>query len=263
MELDQGAVSVVVVDDDQHTCETMARLLNRSGYQATPLFDGQAALAHVMGQDPELLLIDHLMPGLSGTEVIEKLAGFHLRTVSVLFTGMNDKEVVRNAFRAGAVDVVFKPISLQSLIQVVEQALALARESQELDRCLHQLKDAMTRLFPSTQMPVVTESSRNAVIQIGELEIDQEQRRVFCDGQPCDLTALEFAILLHLARRANQVVTHQSLARAARGYRPERWVAQVFAKQHIRNIRRKIGDNAQSPRFIHTVHSQGYRLAIL
>jgi len=261
---EQNGVSLVVVDDDRSVCEMMARQLRRYGYHTTSLFDGLSALEHVRGLEPDVLLIDQGMPGLSGTEVIEKLTREKLRTASVLFTAMDSKEVVRNAFKAGAVDVLFKPVLPRHLSQAIEDAVTHARQNAEHGRCLRQLKDVVGRLSSSEeQLDATAESAPDAPIHVGELVVDQAQRLVFCGGNPCDLSPLEFRVLLQLARCANQVVTHQSLAMAARGRCPERWEAREFTKQHIRNIRRKIGDSAQNSKFIHTIHSEGYRLSLL
>jgi len=221
--------SVLIVDDDPILRELLSEQLRSAGYDALCEPDGAAGLRAAASANPDLVVLDVMMPGLSGWEVCERLRA--ASPVPIMMLTARDDEIDKlRAFRLGADDYVTVPCSFAEVV---------ARIGAMLKRC---------RRGASASEP----------FRGGNLVVDLERRCVTVDRQPMDLTALEFRLVATLARRAPGPVDLDTLVSAAWGEAAEGGFEQV--KHHIWALRRKLEADPGNPRHLITVRGVGYRL---
>jgi PAS domain S-box-containing protein len=223
---------VLVVDDEAQVLRFVQRALDEAGYRPISARDGGEAVRMVEGEEPDLVLMDVNLPGQDGLEVLRRIREFS--GVPVIFlTAVNDAEQAAHALRSGADDWVTKPFVPDELLARIEAAL---RRRVLADR-----------------------TEVRAPYRNGALEIDFADRRVTVDGEQVPLSATEYKLLLELASNAGRVLTHDQILHNVWG--PEYSGASELVRSFIRNLRRKLGDDARNPRYILTEPQVGYRMA--
>jgi DNA-binding response OmpR family regulator len=219
---------VLVVDDEPPIVELISGYLAREGFAVSAAHDGLSAVEAVRRSDPDVVILDVMLPGLDGLEVCRRIRTFS--DAYVLMLTARDEEIDRVVgLTVGADDYLVKPFSPRELVARVKVLLRRPRR------------------------PVET-----AAPAPPGLEVDVPRRTVRVDGASVDLTALEFELLAALARDPGVVVGRQALLDRAWG--PEYVGDDHLVDVHIGNLRRKLGDDPSSPRFIETVRGFGYRL---
>ncbi len=227
---DNARGSVLVVDDEPTIAEVVARYLERAGYRTRVAADGLEAIAAAADRRPDLVVLDLMLPGLDGLEVMRRLREHDRDRIAVILLTAKGEESDRVAgLRLGADDYVVKPFSPAELVARV-------------DAVLRRL-DASPAQEPSLVM--------------GELDIDPSARRVFVAGQEVQLTQREFDVLLFLARHPGQVFSRNQLMDAIWQYSFYTDTSTVTV--HIRRLRSKIEADPSRPRHIQTVWGVGYR----
>ena len=222
---------VLAVDDEPQVLRYLQRSLDEAGYQPIVTSDPSQVVKLVELEEPDLVLLDLRLPGTSGFELLKRIREFSGVPVIFLTASDRDEDTVR-ALRMGADDYITKPFSPSEL---------LARIGAALRRRL--LPDLM-----EVQPPFV----------LGDLRINFAERRVTVGGQEVSLSATEYKILYELATHAGRVLTYDQILRRVWGeeYSGETELVRSF----IRNLRRKLGDDAHHPRFIFTERQVGYRM---
>ena len=218
---------VLVVDDDPSIREALDRALRLEGFAVSARPEGQAALDAVEQRPPDVLVLDVMMPGISGVEVVRRLrAGGHELPICVL--SARDELADRvEGLRAGADDYLVKPFELEELV---------AR--------LH----ALLRRRPDR--PAVP-------VEVGDLRIDPARRKVSRGGRDVELTGREFELLEALARHAGIVLSRTQLLEQVWGYYFE--VDGNVVDQFVSYLRRKLEAGGEE-RMIHTVRGVGFVL---
>jgi DNA-binding response OmpR family regulator len=234
---------ILVADDEASIRDVVQYALEREGHRVETVKNGREALerfgAGRAGQAPglapdlvpDLLILDVLMPELDGLSACRKLR--ERSDVPVIFLSSRGEEVDRIlGLELGGDDYLTKPFSPAELVARVQALLRRQRALRPLER--------------------------HGVIHTGDLAIDSARRVITVGGLPVELTALEFAILAALARDPGVVLARQQLLDAAWGidFLGDEHVLEV----HVGNLRRKLGDDPASPRYIETVRGTGYRL---
>ena len=215
---------ILVVDDDPEMLRYVQDALAEAGY--TPVLSGDAEeLAGLIGRHrPALVLLDLLLPGTGGIELLEGVP--ELADLPVIFiSAYGREETMVRALDAGAADYLVKPFSAAELTARVRAALR-GRAGAE---------------------PFV----------LGDLTIDYERRLVTLAGRPLELTATEYELLRTLSVNAGRVVTYEVLLRQAWG---ERRGVPAHVRTFVKRLRRKLGDDAARPAYILTEHRVGYRM---
>jgi DNA-binding response OmpR family regulator len=231
---------ILVVDDEPPIVELLTGYLEREGWLVDTAGDGPAALEAVRRLDPDLVVLDVMLPGLDGVEVCRQLRAFS--DAYVLMLTARGEEIDRiMGLTVGADDYLVKPFSPR---EVVARIKALLRRP---------------RRGPGNGAGAggAGGSSPAGTAPPG-LEIDEGRRIVRVDGSPADLTALEFNLLAVLAREPGIVVGRQAIL-------DELWGLEFAGDDHlvdvhIANLRRKLGDDPARPRFVETIRGVGYRL---
>lgn len=223
----QGArTRVLVVDDEQPIRELVRGYMAREGFTVVTAEDGVQALELLRADEPDVVVLDLMLPGLDGIEVCRRLRTFS--DAYVLMLTARDEEIDRIVgLSIGADDYMTKPFSPRELVARVK---ALLRR-------------------PRGAPPVVPPG----------LGLDLGRRRASVDGSPTELTFLEFELLAALARDPGIVVSRQQLLDRV-------WGADFVGDDHLLDVhigklRRKLGDDPAAPRFIQTVRGVGFRLA--
>jgi DNA-binding response OmpR family regulator len=221
--------SILVVDDEPTIGEVVSAYLQRAGYETRVALDGPSALEAVADRSPDLIVLDLMLPGIDGLEVMRRVRD---RTGAViLLTAKGDESDRVIGLRLGADDYVVKPFSPAELVARVDAVL----------RRVNTVAD---------QAPTLT---------IGELEIDPSSRRVTRAGEDMALTAREFDLLHFLARHPGRAFTREELMDHVWQYSFYTDTSTVTV--HIRRLRAKLEADPDAPRWIETVWGVGYRFS--
>ena len=223
--------SILVVDDEPTIAEVVARYLDRAGYRTAIAHDGDQALASADRSRPDLVVLDLMLPGVDGLEVMRRLRGTAVPPGVILLTAKGDESDRVIGLRLGADDYVVKPFSPAELV---------ARVDAVLRRVERPMQDAE---------PLV----------VGEIRIDPAAREVTVAGEPVVLTQREFDLLLFMARHPHRVFSRNQLMDAVWQYSFYTDTSTVTV--HIRRLRSKLEQDPRHPRHLETVWGVGYRFA--
>jgi two-component system response regulator ResD len=222
--------SVLVVDDEPTIAEVVARYLERSGYRTQIATDGLQAVAAAARHRPDLVVLDLMLPGLDGLEVMRRLREQDRDRIAVILLTAKGEESDRViGLRLGADDYVVKPFSPAELVARVDAVLRRIDTSPE----------------------------REAPLELASMTIDPGARRLFVDGSEVPLTQREFELLLFLARNPGRAFSRNQLMDAVWQYAFYSDTSTVTV--HIRRLRSKIEADPSRPAHIQTVWGVGYR----
>jgi len=220
---------ILVVDDDPHIRDLIRFALRKEGFEVAEAKDGQAALDMHKRAQPDLVILDILMPELDGTEVCRRLR--KEAATPIIFLSSKDEELDRIVgLELGGDDYVTKPFSPRELVARVK---------------------AVLRRRPADLPP---EAPRR--IRTGALSLDLDAFTAQWDGAPLTLTVTEFGILRALAMHPGRVLTRDNLMDAA--YDDRRFVSDRTIDSHVRRIRAKLRAAGGNP--LETIHGLGYKL---
>ncbi len=230
--LKQSSTRILVVDDDADTCTLIADILEEDGYEVSPYFCGEDALAALSRESFALILSDIKMPRITGIDLLLHVRRMGLDTEVILMTAYASLQTAIQALRGEAFDYLIKPFSLSELRQRVRQA------AQKQPTAVH----------------------RHAVMHYRDLSIDQSARRVWKGEREIKLTRLQFDVLAHLFNHQGCAISlQQLLERVWDCDQPgERSITTV--RTCIRRLRQRIEDDARHPRYILNVWGVGYQL---
>lgn len=220
---------ILVVDDDPRTLRYVRDALTKAGFAPLVTGDPEEALSLFETDRPDLVLLDLMLPGEDGIELMKRL--LVISEVPVIFlSGYDRDETIAQAFDLGASDYVVKPFSTTELLARIRAALRRQGRPKQVE-------------------PFVT----------GELTVHYGERRVTVGGDDVQLTATEFRLLCELAGSAGHVLTHDLLLQRIWG--PEIVGDTRLLRTVVKTLRRKLRDDAKNPKFIFTVPRVGYRMA--
>ena len=225
------SATVLVVDDEPKLRSLVRDYLEREGYTVLEAGTGARALELARSARPALVVLDLGLPDLPGEDVARLLGGSG-ETAVIVLTAKADEASRVTGLRAGADDYVTKPFSPRELVARVAAVLRRTRG-------------------PET-------SSRS--FGDGTLLLDAEAREVVVDGAPVELTRTEFDLLAALSGRPGRAWSRLELVTRTQGYDYEGYERTIDA--HVKNLRRKLGDEPRAPRFVATVPGVGYKLAV-
>lgn len=222
--------SILVVDDEPTIGDVVSRYLDRAGYDTRVARDGQRAIELAGVRRPDLVVLDLMLPGIDGLEVMRLLReGDRERVAVILLTARGEESDRVIGLRQGADDYVVKPFSPAELVARV---------------------DAVLRRFEAVHTP-------EREIEFAPLRIEPASRRVFVDGVEAALTQREFDLLVFLARHPGQVFSRNQLMDAVWQYSFYTDTSTVTV--HVRRLRAKLETDPANPRFLQTVWGVGYR----
>lgn len=226
---------ILVVDDEPPIVDLVTGYLEREGWLVESAADGPSAVEAVRRLEPDVVILDVMLPGFDGVEVCRQLRTFS--DAYVLMLTARGEEIERiMGLTVGADDYLVKPFSPRELVARVKALLRRPRSGGSGGSGATGVRGATPT----------------------GLEIDEGRRLVRVDGSPVELTALEFNLLAALSREPGIVVARQALLDALWGtaFSGDDHLVDV----HVANLRRKLRDDPTSPRFVETVRGVGYRL---
>jgi DNA-binding response OmpR family regulator len=226
-----GQRRVLVVDDEPTIAASVAARLRAEGFVVDVAHDGPSAMASVAADEPDLVVLDVMLPGYDGLEVCRRIQARRPVPVLMLTARVAETDLLVG-LAVGADDYLTKPFSIRELAARVH---ALFRR---VDRAAEQHASGADRR-----------------IVLGDLEIDPAQRRVTRRGEPAHLTPIEFDLLVHLAGRPRTVLPREVLLAQVWGWTDATGTRAVDS--HIKALRRKLGAD-----LIRTVHGVGYALEV-
>ena len=227
-----GSATVLVVDDERKIRDLVRAYLERDGYAVLLADSGQMALQVAARVRPDLVVLDLMLPDLAGEEVARSLRAISEVPIVMLTAKATEEDRVAG-LRMGADDYLVKPFSPRELAARVEAVLRRARGAA-----------ADTRLS----------------LDRGRLVIDREAREVCLDGETLSLTRSEFDLVHALATRPGRVWSRYELVTRVQGYDYEGYERTIDA--HVKNLRRKLGEDPRHPRYVLTVPGVGYKLGV-
>lgn len=232
---------VLVIDDAANVRELVTLYFTAAGFEVRQAADGVTGLASALGEPPDLVLLDIMLPGMDGTEVCRRIRETSDVPVIMLTARSTDLDKVA-LLEAGADDYVVKPFSPPEL--VARARAVLRRGRGETGAGVGEGADAAP--------------GAKDTITVGGLTLDTPTREVRVDGVPVELTAREFDLLATMASEPGVVFSRDRLLERVWGFSD--YVEERGVDVHVRHLREKLGDDANTPRFIETVRGVGYRV---
>lgn len=218
-------IPVLLVDDDMALCSSLTRLLGMDGFAIKAVYNAKDGMQHAQEQDYELIILDVMLPGEDGRQLLRRLR-MSSRIPVIMLTARGDEADRIAGLEEGADDYLAKPFNAREL--VARMRAVLRRKSGE---------------FPK-------------VFKIADLEIDCQKRRVLCSGENVALTGAEFDILLLLVRSVGRVLSRDEIAEVALG-RPIGFFDRSI-DNHVSNLRKKLGRYVGGVERIQNVRGSGY-----
>lgn len=219
---------ILLVEDDKSIRMALEFALTRAGYEVTPASDGAAAIERARAVEPDLVLLDILLPKLSGIEVAKTLRAAGSAVPIIMLTALDQDADKIAGLDAGADDYVTKPFSTPELL---------------------------ARIRANLRRTHASEGTRMGIIEAGPLKIDLDATRVSINGNPVKLRSKEYELLAALASRRGALCTRQWISQ-------EVWGEQFLPTSrtidtHIRRLRKALRTDGWS--YIQTEHGMGYR----
>lgn len=224
---------ILVVEDEKNIAELERDYLEANGYEVEIAFDGKSGLDRALESDFDLVILDVMLPGIDGFEVCRQIRKSKECPVLMVSAKKDEIDKIRG-LGLGADDYITKPFSPSELV---------ARVTAHISR--------YERLTSKGEEPV------NYVINIGNLSIDKNARRVFINDEEVSLTNKEFDLLVFLASNPNVVFSKDTIFDKIWGLDAIGETSTVTV--HINRIREKIEDDSSNPQYIETVWGAGYR----
>jgi DNA-binding response OmpR family regulator len=221
---------ILVAEDDPKQANLIRVYLEREGHSVLVVGDGRSALEQARVRKPDLVVLDVMMPQVDGLDVCRILRGESDLPI-LLLTARTTEDDMLLGLDVGADDYITKPYSPRELAARVRALLRRA--------------GAVT-------------AGNQAILKVGDLEIDPGRFEVRVGGRPIVLTAKEFGILEVLAGEPGRAFTRAQIIDRAFGF--DHYVLERTVDAHVMNLRRKIEEDAAEPRYVQTVYGRGYRL---
>jgi DNA-binding response OmpR family regulator len=222
----------MLVDDEPLITDSLSYSLRREGFDVKAVGDGAVALQEILTFQPDLVVLDIMLPGMSGLEICRRLRA--QSAIPVIMLTARGEEIDRVlGLEVGADDYLPKPFSFRELLARIRSILRRV----ELDRQVSQTQS----------------------VTLGDLTLDPVARRIFKDDQELQLSAREFDLLSNLMKNAGRALSREELLSEVWG---SDWIGdQRTLDVHVRWLRLKVEDDPASPRYIQTVRGHGYRFA--
>jgi DNA-binding response OmpR family regulator len=229
------AGKIVVIDDEQSVREVVRAYLEKDGFTVFVAADGRDGLKLAERHQPDLIVLDLMLPDVSGEEICRDIRGRSDVPILMLTAKASEDERIEGLL-LGADDYLVKPFSPRELVARVR---------------------AVLRRTQGVESPLV------AVLRFdeGRLEIDTVKRSVRRDGEAIELTPNEYKLLLALARYPGRVYSRFELVNRVQGYDYEGYERTIDV--HVKNLRKKLEPDPSKPRYVETVTGVGYRLSSL
>ena len=255
-------IRILVVDDEPQIRNTLVRALNLVGFHTEEADSGEEAIA-LLEMDPfDVLILDLLLPGMSGEEVMRRACHLQSDLMIIVLTGKASLESAIMAIKSQAFDYLLKPATMRDVIETVSSAVQRRREQQkDFARAVGEVLDKFqtSDSMPAAKMPILP--STRSILVTPPLKLQRTQRNVALLDKPdhkIDLTKGETEILACLMTHSDHPLSCRHIVREAWHYDIEKEEAESIIRPHISRLRQKIEDDPKNPQLIRTVRKRGY-----
>lgn len=221
---------ILVIDDDVELCGLVREYLESEGFQIDTVYEGERGLERALSGDHALVVLDVMLPGINGFEVLRRLRVTSRMPVLLLTARGEDVDRIVG-LEIGADDYLPKPFNPRELVARIRAILRRTREAR-------------------------AESGVPGVVRVGDIELDPATRIVKQAGKPVELTSVEFSLLEVLLREAGRVVTRERLAATVLSRKFSPFDRSI--DMHVSKVRKKLGDTEGGTEYIKTVRGVGY-----
>ena len=227
---------ILIVEDEQNIVDILSFNLGREGYDTVEAYDGPTGLKLALEENPDLILLDLMLPGMDGFDVCRQIRQAGQATPILMLTAREEEADKVLGLELGADDYITKPFSMREL---------LARVKANIRRV------GMVPAAPQGEEPAA------AAMKLGRITVDVERATVYKDGKPLDLTQREYDLIRYLVSQPGKVFSREALMEHVWNY--EGYVGDVRAVDvAVRRLREKLEDDPAAPRFICTKRGMGY-----
>jgi two-component system, OmpR family, response regulator CpxR len=224
---------ILVIDDDTELCSLVGEYLESEGYQSEAVHDGERGLEKALSGDHVMVVLDVMLPGMNGFDVLRRIRD--TSRIPVLLLTARGQDVDRIVgLEIGADDYLPKPFNPRELVARIRAVLRRTRSGDKA-------------------------AGPPEILHVGDVELDPATRTVRQDGQPLELTSVEFNLLEVLLREAGRVVTRERLVNAVLSRKFSPFDRSI--DMHVSKVRKKLGDSEGSAEHIKTVRGVGYIFA--
>jgi len=255
---------ILIVDDEPAIRETLAEMLDTEGREIVTAASGEEALVLLQKGSFDLMLLDLVMPGLGGLQVMEKARKLAPGTIIIMLTAHGTLSSAIQAMRHGAHDYLLKPASVPKIMASVEEGLRRRQEAMRKQELVQQMEKAIKELStgelalpgadPEPDRPVRFLRARDIVV-------DLQRQLVLVQDEPVNLTPTELRLLTTLMQHTDEVIGARELVEEVQGYECDELEARAIIRVHIRRLRKKIEKVPEEPRYIINVRGVGYMFA--
>ena len=227
---------ILIVEDEQNIVDILSFNFEREGYDTIEAYDGPTGLKLALEENPDLILLDLMLPGMDGFDVCRQIRRAGHATPILMLTAREEEADKVLGLELGADDYITKPFSMREL---------LARVKANIRRV------GMVPAAPQGEEPAA------AAMKLGRITVDVERATVYKDGKPLDLTQREYDLIRYLVSQPGKVFSREALMEHVWNY--EGYVGDVRAVDvAVRRLREKLEDDPAAPRFICTKRGMGY-----
>jgi DNA-binding response OmpR family regulator len=219
--------TILVIDDDESLRDTIGVMLEREGFHPLLVGDGKAGLLEAYSSNPDLILVDLRMPGLSGIEVCKQIRASRLTVPLIVLSAVGDEVDKVLLLEIGADDYVVKPFGARELIARIRAVLRRSAPGQ------------------------------SKIISFSDVEVDLDRRVVMRRGQEVKLTRGEYNLLTFFLQNPDRPLTRDMILNSVWGYQSFPNTRTVDA--HVVHLRQKLEPEPETPRYFVTIHGVGYR----
>ena len=224
-------IRILVIEDEAPLRMALCDALRAEGFEVLEAEDGERGLELALSEGPDLVLLDLMLPGIDGLEILRRIRADDPTLPVLVLTAMGSEEDKIRGLDLGANDYVTKPFSVAELAARVRAALRTASLGPDVDQ--------------------------SQILRAGSIELDREKRHVAVDGADVDVTTREFDLLLFLMERPERVLTREQILVNVWGHDYEGTDRTV--DNFVSALRRKLCEDPDRPRHLRTVRGIGYR----
>ena len=252
---------ILIIDDESTLRATMEDLLTTEEREIVTAATGEEALAYLEDNPFDLLIVDLIMPGIDGLQVIDVARKMSPKAKIIMLTAYGTLDSAIQAMRRGATDYLLKPANAQQIEAAVDRALHQRYEEayqeqliEEIGEAFDELRGGEKRAPPAPMAP----PRQERFLQCRNIIIDLQKHIVTMKGQALDLTPTELRLLSTLIANADQVMSCRELVYQVQNYETDEREARSIIRVYIRRLRKKIEPDPASPNYILNVRGAGY-----
>ncbi|PTQ55496.1 MAG: Alkaline phosphatase synthesis transcriptional regulatory protein PhoP [Candidatus Carbobacillus altaicus] len=233
---------ILIVDDEPSIVTLLKFNLEKAGYDVITSGDGRDALMRIEEASPDLILLDLMLPGIDGMDVLKRIRALNIKTPVIMITARDEELDKVLGLELGADDYITKPFRIR---EVLARMKAIFRR----------LETTSVRVNGDAEGEDVLDKNP---IQIGDLEIDLIRYEVLRSGEPVDLTPKEYDLLFYMARHRGKVLSREQLLNHVWNY--DFMGDSRIVDVHVSHLREKLERDPRQPKYIKTVRGLGYKL---